>query len=113
MNDTHTLKKNQDFKLLYNKGQSFANRLLVIYYSSNGNYVNRLGLSVSKKVGNSVVRNRVKRLMRESYRLNEDKIKKGYDMILIARVKANDADYKSIESALVHLLKKVDLLEKN
>ena len=113
MNHTLTLKKNQDFRSLYNKGQSFANRLLVVYYFNNGNSFNRLGFSVSKKVGNSVTRNRVKRLIRESYRLNEHRIKKGYDMILIARVRAKDSDYQSIESALIHLMKKVDLWENN
>lgn len=109
MEDTHSLKKNQDFKRIYNKGRSYANGLLVIYYLANQRDYNRLGLSISKRVGNSVVRNRVKRRIRESYRLNERKIKKGYDIILISKVKANQADSKSIEKALIHLMKKIHL----
>lgn len=109
MEYTCSLKKNQDFKRIYNKGRSYANGLLVTYYLPNQRDYNRLGLSVSKKVGNSVVRNKVKRRIRESYRLNEVKIKKGYDIILISRVKANQADFKSIERALIHLMKKVHL----
>jgi ribonuclease P protein component len=112
MEDTFSLKKNHDFKLVYNAKKSFANRLLVIYYLPNGRDFNRLGLSVSKKVGNSVTRNRIKRLIRESYRLNEDSIKKGYDIIVIARINAKKSDYKSINSALVHLIKKVNLWDR-
>lgn len=108
MKQTFSLKKNQDFKLVYSRGKSYANRLLVIYYLPNEEDYNNLGLSVSKKVGNSVVRNRVKRLIRESYRLNEEKIKKGYNIIIIARVKSNNVDFKSLEKALIHLLKKVN-----
>lgn len=112
MKYTGSLKTNQDFKRIYQRGQSYANRLLVVYYLPNKKDYNRLGLSVSKKVGNSVVRNWVKRRIRESYRLNEGYVKKGYDMILIARVRANGADYISIEKALVHLMKKVNLWNK-
>ncbi|RBP36693.1 ribonuclease P protein component [Garciella nitratireducens] len=112
MKYTYSLKKNQEFKKIYREGKSYVNGLLVIYYLPNQKNYNKLGLSVSKKVGNSVIRNRVKRRIRESYRLNEEKIKKGYDMVIISRVKANQADFQSIEKALIHLLKKVHLWEK-
>lgn len=108
MKETFSLKKNQDFKLVYKRGKSFGNRLLVIYYLPNEKDYNNLGLSVSKKVGNSVTRNRIKRLIKESYRLNEKNIKKGYNIIIIARVRSSDADFKSIEKALVHLIRKVN-----
>ena len=64
---------------------------------------NRLGISVSKKVGNSVVRHRVSRLIRESYRLHEDLFRSGYDLVVVARVNAKDAKYAEIESALLHV----------
>ena len=67
-----SLKKNQDFKFVYNQGKSLANKYLVIYILENGLNENRLGISVSKKVGNSVVRHHVTRLVREAYRVNED-----------------------------------------
>ena len=68
---SESLKKNQDFKVVYQNGTSYANRLLVMYVLKNQHMKNRLGISVSKKVGNSVVRHRLTRLIRESYRLNE------------------------------------------
>ena len=79
MRFSESLKKNKDFQLTYKKGKSYANRYLVMYVRKNGTSGNRLGLSVSKKVGNSVVRHRVTRLLRESYRLQEDY--SGVDMI--------------------------------
>lgn len=109
MKRTFSLKKNQDFKWVYAKGRSHANRILVLYYLPNGKDHNYLGISVSKKVGNSVERNRVKRRIRECYRLNEDRIRTGYHMIIIARVRAKNSDYQSIQSAMIHLLKKSKL----
>ena len=64
---------------------------------------NRIGVSVSKKVGNSIVRHRITRLIRESYRLQEDMFNSGLDMVVIARVSAKDRSMKEIESALLHL----------
>ena len=67
------------------------------------NFQQQMGLSVSKKVGNSVVRHRVTRLLRESYRLQEEHFRRGYDIIIIARASAKDKSYQEIESAVVHL----------
>lgn len=66
---------------------------------------NRIGISVSKKVGNSVVRHRVTRLIRESVRLNEDTVKKGYDIVMIARLGIKGRGFKEVESAFLHLVK--------
>ena len=114
MKFTQSIKKNFQFRFVYNKGKSLANRLLVMYVVKNKKYTdtNRLGISVSKKVGKSVVRSRVTRLIKESYRLSEEDIKQGYDIVVIARVSANGADYKEINKALLSLLKKHDLLLK-
>ena len=114
MKFTQSIKKNFQFRFVYNKGKSLANRLLVMYVVKNKKYTdtNRLGISISKKVGKSVVRSRVTRLIKESYRLSEEDIKQGYDIVVIARVSANGADYKEINKALLSLLKKHDLLLK-
>ena len=106
MKFTESLKKNYQFRLVYNRGKSSANKYLVLYILQNRTETNKIGISVSKKVGNSVVRSRVTRLLRESYRLNEENIKKGYDIVVIARNGAKGISYKQINSALLHLCKK-------
>ena len=100
-----TLKKNKDFKIVYAKKRSYANKLLVMYVLENGTDMNRFGISVSKKVGNSIVRHRLTRLIREGIRLNEDKLMKGYDIVIVARVNLKDKNYFETESALMHLFK--------
>ncbi|MCL2673740.1 MAG: ribonuclease P protein component [Defluviitaleaceae bacterium] len=106
---TESLKKNYQFRFVYNKGHSRANRLLVMYVLANGTELNRLGICVSKKVGKSVIRSRVARLIRESYRLNENKFRGGYDIVIIARASCAEAQFVQVESALLHLTKKQDL----
>jgi len=106
---TESLKKNYQFRFVYNKGHSRANRLLVMYVLANGTAFNRLGICVSKKVGKSVIRSRVARLIKESYRLNEDKLRSGYDIVIIARASCAEAQFTQVESALLHLLKKHSL----
>ena len=108
---TESLKKNYQFRFVYNRGKSIANRLLVMYVVRNGTNGNRFGISVSKKVGNSVVRSRITRLLRESYRLSESKFLAGYDIVVIARASAKEATYKEVESALMHLLNKQKLIK--
>ena len=100
---TESLKKRSDFQIVYKKGKSFANRHLVMYKLKNDTDRNRLGISVSKKVGNSVVRHRVTRLIREAYRLNEDKFEQGYDFVIVARVSTKGISYFDMESALLHV----------
>lgn len=102
---TESLKKNSDFQNVYKSGKSFGNKYLVLYTSENNLNVNRLGISVSKKVGNSVVRHRLKRLIKESYRLHEEMFNSGLDIVVIARKNSDACDYASIESALLHLMK--------
>lgn len=105
MKHTENLKRNEDFTEIYRNSKSYANKYLVMYMRTNEYNYNRLGISVSKKVGNSVVRHRVTRLVRESYRLSENNIKNGLDIIVVARVGAKGKTYRDIESALLHLLK--------
>ncbi len=103
MKFTESLRKNSEFQQVYKRGTSFANRYLVMYVQDNGLEINRVGISVSKKVGNSIVRHRVKRLIREAYRLQEEKFHRGINVVIIARVSAKDCTYAQIDSALHHL----------
>lgn len=115
------LRKNSEFQQVYRRGRSFANNLLVLYvFKNRKNFLNnepysKLGISVSKKVGKSVVRSRVKRLISESYRLNKDHFIKGYDFAIIARVSSHDKSYEEMEKALKHVFKKAGMFkdEKN
>ena len=106
MQRSESLKKNQDFQKVYRNGTSKGNRYLVMYVLKNRYMKNRLGISVSKKVGNSVVRHRLTRLIRESYRLNEEKFDRNLDIVVIARNSAKDRSYKEIESAFMNLAQK-------
>ena len=103
MKNSQSLKKNADFQNVYQCGKSFANKYLVMYVKENDLGINRIGISVSKKVGNSVVRHRVKRLILESYRLHEDMFNSSLDMVIIARNTAKEKNYHEIESAVLHL----------
>ena len=103
MKHSQSLKKNADFQIVYKEGKSFANKYLVMYVKENDLGINRIGISVSKKVGNSVVRHRIKRLILESYRLHEDMFNSSLDMVIIARNTAKDRSYAEISSAVMHL----------
>ena len=110
MKYAESLKKNYEFRIVYRKGKSLANKYLVVYKYRNNKSHNRIGISVSKKVGNSVVRSRVTRLIRESYRLNEEAIEKeGWDLVVIARSAAKGTSYEEISNALINLLKQHNL----
>ncbi len=103
---TDSIKKNYQFRFVYNKGKSIANKFLVMYVVKNNSQQNFLGISVSKKVGNSVVRSRVTRLIRETYRLAEKNLKSGYSLVVIARNPCCTASYKEIEKSMSHLFGK-------
>lgn len=106
---TQSLKKNYQFRYIYKKGKSFVDKFLVIYIVKNNKKLNQLGISVSKKVGKSVIRSRVTRLIRESYRLSEKRLKKGYDIVIVARPSCNGASYYEISKSLKNLLKRHNL----
>ena len=103
MNFTESLRKNQQFQFVYKNGKSYANKYMVMYVKKNGLGINRLGISVSKKVGNSVVRHRVKRLIKESYRLHENVFNSGLDIVIVGRPSAATVGYEEVENALLHL----------
>ena len=113
MKNYDSLKKNEDFKKVFDAKKSNANKYLVLYVKENDLGSNRLGIQVSKKVGNSVVRHRLTRLIRESFRLNENSFKHGLDLVVIARGDAKGKTYKEIEDALLHLGKQSRILSEN
>lgn len=108
-----SLKKNEDFRNCYKNGTSFVNRYLVMYMCGNGLGINRRGISVSKKVGNSVVRHRTTRLIREVCRLHEQEFRtdtEGLDLVFVARVRAKGISYFQMESALLQLARRAGIL---
>ena len=113
MKFTEGLKKNHEFQEVYRTGVSHANKYLVMYVSENNQERNRLGISVSKKVGNSVVRHRVKRLVKESYRLHEDIFNSGLNIVITARAAAASISYSKMESAVLHLGRLHNIVKKS
>ena len=111
MNKKFRLKKSYQFQYLYRKGKSLAGREMVLLYTSAKGGI-RVGFSVSKKVGNSVTRNAVKRRLREAFRLNMHRINPSFHFVIIAREGIVKADYHAIEKTLLYLLNKAGLLQK-
>ncbi|GAA0106194.1 ribonuclease P protein component [Paraclostridium sordellii] len=108
--NTKGIRKDSDFRKVYKHGKSFANKYLVMYILDNKSDFNRVGFSVSKKVGKATVRNKIRRRIRESFRLNCDEyIKNGYDLVFIARVASKYAEYEDIEKSVKTLIKKAKL----
>lgn len=103
MKFSESLKKNSHFQNVYKNGKSYANRFFVMYVLANNLEKNRLGISVSKKVGNSVVRHHITRLIREAYRLQEERFCCGLDLIVIARVSAKNVTYDQTKQGILHL----------
>ena len=101
----NVLRKKTDFQSIYRRGKSVGDRFVVLFYRPNGLAYNRTGFLASKKVGNSVVRHRLTRLIRESYRLHEDMFNSGLNIVIIARKGADELDYHQTSRSLLHLMK--------
>ena len=99
----NSLKKSSDFDRVYKSGRSFANRSFIMYVYKNESGSNRIGISVSKRVGNSVVRHRITRLVREVMRLNGQLFNSGLDIVVTARTGAVGINYAEAEKAVLHL----------
>ena len=108
-----TLKENYEFRRLYQKGASAVSPAMVLYCRKNRLGRSRLGVTVSTKLGCAVVRNRVRRRIREIYRLNKPKMLPGYDLIVVARVRAVETDYQKLDRTYLRLLEQLDLLRED
>lgn len=106
----YRLKKNKDFKITYHKGKAVGGQYVALYYYGSGMETTRFGFSVSKKIGKAVVRNRIKRILREICRQNRVKVKNGFNIILTARPKIKGIKYGLVEQEIMHLLWKAGLL---
>lgn len=113
MDPAVTVKENYEFRRIYRKGKSAVSPQLVIYCQRNRRGHSRLGVSVSTKLGCAVVRNRVRRRIREIYRLNKAKMLPGYDLIVVARVRAVETDYQKLDRTYLRLLEQMDLLRED
>jgi len=107
-----TLKKNYEFRRLYQKGASAVGGGMVVYCRKNHMGRNRLGITVSVKLGHAVVRNRARRRLREVYRLNADRLNPGYDLILVARGRTLSAPWKDLNETFLRLCGKLNLLKR-
>ena len=110
MKTTVSLKENHLFRRLYRKGKTAADSRLAIYVRPNGRRENRLGFTVSTKLGHAVVRNRTRRRLREIYRLHEGELISGRDIVVVARVRAASSDYRQLERSFLRLADKLELL---
>lgn len=110
MNPAVTVKENYEFRRIYRKGRSAVSPCLVVYCQKNRRGQSRLGVTVSTKLGHAVVRNRVRRRLREIYRLNREKMPAGYDIIIVARVRAAETPYCKLERNYLRCLGELGLL---
>ncbi len=112
MNSETSLKQNSDFRLVYTRGRSAVSPRVVLYCRKNRRQGNRVGFTVSRKLGNAVTRNRVRRRLREIMRLHDGDLRRGYDLILVARTRAVNTDYQKLESDVLRCLEQLQLLKK-
>ena len=108
-----TVKENYEFRRIYRKGRSAVSPCMVVYCQKNRQGRNRLGITVSTKLGHAVVRNQVRRRLREIHRLNMNRTKAGYDVIVVARIRAAHTPYGKLEQEYLSLLRKLELLRED
>lgn len=112
MDKKYRLRKNEDFKRVYKEGKNYYNKYLVMYLRKNELGYSRIGYTITKKIGNSVKRNKIKRRLKEIMRENFDNIDGEYDIILIPKKNSANIDFKTLKSAVIHILKLSGILKK-
>lgn len=110
MRFSRSLKLNHVFRRLYNRGDSAVNRYLVLYCQPNHSEENRVGITVGKKLGTAVVRNRVRRRLREIYRCNEASFRPGFDLVVVVRSRAIAADFSTLQTAYLSAARRLGIL---
>ena len=113
MQYTVPLKLNHVFRRLYAKGESAVGRFVVVYAKRNGTDCNRLGITTGVKLGHAVDRNRARRRIRETYRLQESRLKQGYDIVIVARTAAIEGNFSEMQQSFLHQCAKLGLLREN
>ncbi len=111
MRFTTSITENRDFRRLYSRGTSAVSPVLAVYIRPNRLGKNRLGITVSTKIGNAVIRNRVRRRIKEAYRTSEDSFLPGYDIVAVARVRAAHATYREIADSLQAMGQKLGMMK--
>ena len=106
-----SIKNNYEFRRLYSKGRSSVQPTLVVYSRRSKSGLNRVGFTVTVKLGHAVVRNRIRRRLREIYRLHESEIKRGTELVIVARSRSVDAAYKELERDFLSAAAKLGILE--
>ncbi|MCL2368199.1 MAG: ribonuclease P protein component [Oscillospiraceae bacterium] len=109
MHFTSSIKQNYEFRRIYARGKSVASGLIVVYCRRNGRDANQLGLTVGTKVGKAVIRNRVRRRLKAIYRLHESTFRRGFDIVIVARVRSKEASYGQLEADFLRLTDKLGL----
>jgi len=109
MQYTQSLTKNYEFKRIYNKGKSTTSKFVAVYCMKNHSAVNKLGITVSTKIGGAVQRNRIRRRLKEIYRLNEHILCKGFNIVIVARQRSRYAKWSELQSSVLYLFKKLNL----
>ncbi|WP_332650834.1 ribonuclease P protein component [Lysinibacillus sp. 54212] len=113
MNKRQRIKKNEDFQKVFKKGKSFANRQFVVYcMRKEDQQAFRIGLSVSKKIGNAVTRNQIKRYIRQTFLELKDEVRQDMDYVIIARHQAATLDFHETKKSLEHVLKIAKIIKK-
>ena len=113
MNPGTSIKLNSDFRRIYARGKSAVSPCVVVYCRKNRLGTNRVGFTVSKKLGKAVVRNRIRRRLREIMRLSQERLEQGYDLILVARSRAVDAEYHRLEADVLNCCGRLHLMKKD
>ena len=110
---TTSLKSNREFQIVYKRGKSLGNKHIVMFMLKNGNNINCLGISASKKIGKAVVRNKIRRRLKEAYKMLEPEVSEGYDIVILPRAGIVEASFLEVKSSIKHLLRKHGIWRQN